>query len=72
MHILYTIPNTKAFIEGFKFILNVSIMSAEHTSNIIFDYFENITIGAQLLINLTEQFHLTKGTRLKDIVQLKN
>lgn len=69
------IPNdfvkTKSIIKGSKFALAVPIRLVEYTSNVIFGTAENLTIGVQLPINVTDNFKVTNGPRLQDIKKLK-
>lgn len=69
------IPNnfvkTKAIIKGSKFALAVPIRLVEYTSNVIFGTIENYTVGVQLPINVTDNFNVSTGPRIKDIKKLK-
>ena len=62
---------TKAVISGSKTIINLPIRVVELTSNSIIGFVENRTIGAQLPINVTQDFRLALGPRIRDLSNLK-
>ena len=62
---------TKAVISGSKVIISLPIWVVELTSNSIIGFVENRTIGTQLPINVTDDFKLSSGPRLRDLSNLK-
>ena len=69
------IPNnmnkTKAVVTTSKVIISLPIRLVELTSNSIIGFVENRTIGTQLPINVTDDFRLSSGPRLRDLSNLK-
>lgn len=62
---------TKAFVSGSKVLISLPIRVVELTSNTIIGFVENRTIGTQLPINVTQDFRLAQGPRIRDLSNLK-
>lgn len=62
---------TKMVVTGLKFGIALPIRSVEWTSNKLIGFLENITIGHQLPINVSEAYKLNIGPKLQNITSLK-
>ena len=62
-----TMPTTKTFVQKSKVLVGMPIQIVELISNTIIDFAENLIIGAQLPNNVTEQFGLNDGPKLKKL-----
>lgn len=63
--------NLKLVVTGLKVGTGLPIRCVEYTSNVIIGFVENVTIGHQLPINITEAYRLSIGPRIKNIAKLK-
>lgn len=70
-YILNDFVKTKAIIKGSKFALAVPIRVVGHTFNTILKTAENLIMGVLLPINVTSNFNLAEGSRIKNIKKLK-
>lgn len=61
----------KLIVTGVKFGVALLIRCVEWTSNRIFGFAENLTMGHQLPINVTDAYKLSDGPKLENITQLK-
>jgi hypothetical protein len=66
-----SMPKTKMVIIGLKYGAAFPIRCVEWTSNQIFGFAENVTIGHQLPINITEAYKLSVGPKLENIAEIK-
>lgn len=64
-------PRIKLTVRGAKYGIALPIRCVEWTSNTIIGFIENVTIGHQLPINVTETYRLTDGPKLENITKVK-
>jgi len=63
--------NLKLVVNGLKFGTALPIRCVEWTSNQIIGFAENITMGYQLPINITDVYCLSIGPKLKNLAKVK-
>jgi hypothetical protein len=66
-----SMPRTKLVVTGAKYGVALPIRCVEWTSNQILGFAENVTIGHQLPINITEAYKLNVGPKLEHIAKIK-
>lgn len=70
-YIPHTMPRTKIVVSGLKYGVALPIRCVEWTSNQIIGFVENVTVGYQLPINVTEAYRLSIGPKLENINKIK-
>jgi len=58
-------------VTGIKYGVSLPIRCVEWTSNQIFGFVENVTVGNQLPTNITEVYKLSVGPKLESITQIE-
>jgi len=66
-----SMPRIKLVVSGLKFGTALPIRCVEWTSNQIIGVAENVTMGYQLPINITDAYKLSVGPKLKNIAKVK-